>query len=696
MKRSLFFAFLLSVCIHTVFAQQILLDKPVRAGELIVFPALGQTAASKNYYYLPDKPRIGRHPDNKPMFSFLRYVKNERTSVESNTSITESQTGGGVVHALVELSVSDDQVKEAERALQRIDAGGKIVGPVVFKSGTVALISGIANKDGGYAQTVVGLGSAPILENQKAAVAVMLNAMGSKLLWETFNTPTPDFSIQFDMEVAGFLAPKRVTIEADFEQMYKNSTFEAAIAMPVLQAEIGMAMDEMMNNGTIKVTQVGEDASMDRVRDAVMTQLLNLMFERVGGTGVPQINQLMGMNNRPGILDRASGMLNQARADHRAEQARAGNQPAPATSNAPASTPPAGGNTTAPSNPPATTTTAPATTPPTPADTSRAAAAPATTPANTTPATTPATTTPATTSTSRPATTTPATQPATNPSGNTQQPGANTNTAGNRSSAPSLAIAVSYRMREMKQKGKYYMDMNKYTETVRPMPFAYNPGNLKRECPECFREVNLDDPLMKQRDVNATLGGLNAQDFAQYVNFVNVVLRKVHQSGEETVDEIKMDKTQFNQTGNFVKMQYGYKGDKDRLAWLNYEYKTKWSFFGNYSVETPWQKSDFGSIALEPPFVRKTIFLEADPDFIAEQGVRAVEVALFSKLGDVVDQKNVQLKTNRDELSKTVEILLPRGVEDYEYEITWFLKGKEPQKSARKKAQYGRIDLDRF
>ncbi|MCK6695823.1 MAG: hypothetical protein L6Q97_27420, partial [Thermoanaerobaculia bacterium] len=339
MKHAFFFAYFLFVGINTGFAQQILLDKPVRAGELIVFPALGQTAATKNYYYLPDKPRIGRHPDNKPMFSFLRYVKNERTSVESNTSITESQTGGGVVHALVELSVSDDQIKEAERALQRIDAGGKIVGPVVFKSGTVALISGIANKDGGYAQTVVGLGSAPILENQKAAVAVMLNAMGSKLLWETFNTPTPDFSIQFDMEVAGFLAPKRVTIEADFEQMYKNSTFEAAIAMPVLQAEIGMAVDEMMNNGAIKVTQVGEDASMDRVRDAVMTQLLNLMFERVGGTGVPQINQMMGMNNRPGILDRASGMLNQARADHRAEQARTNTQPATSPSTTSANSP---------------------------------------------------------------------------------------------------------------------------------------------------------------------------------------------------------------------------------------------------------------------------------------------------------------------------------------------------------------------
>jgi hypothetical protein len=251
-------------------------------------------------------------------------------------------------------------------------------------------------------------------------------------------------------------------------------------------------------------------------------------------------------------------------------------------------------------------------------------------------------------------------------------------------------------MRETKQTGKYRMDFNKFTETIRPMPFAYNPGNVKKQCPECFREVNLDDPLMQQRDINATLGGMNAADFAQYVNFVNVVLRKKHENGEETVKEIKIDKTEFNRTGNFLKMQYGYKGDKSRLNWLNYEFKTKWSFFGDYSLETPWKKSDFGSIALEPPFVRKVVLLEADPDFVAAQNIRAVEVAIFSKLVDKVDQKNTMLKANKNELSRTVEILLPRNVEEFEYEITWFIRGQEPKKTERKKSQYGRIDLDHF
>jgi len=263
-------------------------------------------------------------------------------------------------------------------------------------------------------------------------------------------------------------------------------------------------------------------------------------------------------------------------------------------------------------------------------------------------------------------------------------------------SAPSFALALSYQLKKSRQQGKFALNFNKFTETTAPMPFAFNPGNVKKQCPECFREVNLDDPLMQQRDINATLGGMNATDFSQYVNFVNVVLRKKHQSGEETVGEIKIDKTQFGQSGNFFKLQYGYKEDRDRLGWLSYDYKTAWSFFGGYSVESDWQTSDFGSIALEPPFVRKTVYIEADPDFVAANNIRSVEVSIYSQLGEKTDVKQIMLKTNNKEMSRTVEILLPRNSESYEYELTWFIRGEEPRKESRKKTQYGRIDLDHF
>jgi len=260
---------------------------------------------------------------------------------------------------------------------------------------------------------------------------------------------------------------------------------------------------------------------------------------------------------------------------------------------------------------------------------------------------------------------------------------------------PSLSVAVSYQMKQVRRSGKYTIDLNKYTETTRSMPFAYNPGNVKQGCESCFLEVNLDDPLMRQREINATLGGINAEDF-DYINFVNVIIQKEHQNGQETVDEVKIAHSQFNQTGNFFKMLYGWKGDDDRTEWLNYKYRTFWSFNGGHAIETPWESTEFGSIALTPPVVKKPIYIEVDEDFVYDEDVRGVEIKLYSEIDGKSTMQSVNLKTQKNELSKTVELLLPRDIEEYEYELTYFIKGQNPRKAPRKKSDYGRIDVDRF
>lgn len=633
---------LLAIIAHA--QQRILLDKPVRAGSLILFPELGN---ENNYYYLPDKPRLAVHPDGKPQLSFLRYAKNERTAETENTAISESTTGGGIVHALVELAVTDQMLKDAERALGRIKSNGKIVGPVMFKSGTVALISAIAKPGGEMAPQVVGLGNAPVLENQRSAVAVQLNKIGSKILWETFNTPTPDFTFNFEMEVVGYLSPKRVLIEADFERIYNHQQIEAAIAAPVLAGEIKATFDDLFDKGAIKVTQIGEDEELSKLKETAYEQLINLIFDRVGGTGVPQLNQLQGSNTRS-MLDRATDNLNNARKETRDENQRIDRLHAErvqreqqvrasSTERASATRTSAGHGAVQP--------------PPEDQRREPAGADAATAEEGSLP---------------------------------TREP------------MPSLSVAVSYQLKQERRRGTYRIDLNKYTETTRSMPFAYNPGNVKATCEACFREVNIDDPLMKQREITATLGGTNSADFATYVNFVNVILKKKHQNGQETVDEVKIDKSKFNATGNFFKMLYGWKGDDDRAKWLEYEYQTMWSFNGGNQVASGWQKTEFGSIALEPPYLKKPIYIEVDQEFIQSENIRAIEVKFYSKLGEKEETQSVNLKTSKDELTKTVDILLPRNLENYDYEITYFIKGKDPVTSKRKPSNYGRIDLDRF
>src|SRR5260370_9637512 len=108
---------------------QILLDKPVKAGDLTLFPDLNDQTI---YYYVSDKPRLATDANGNPQFSFLRYVQNVRSGADQ-PEISQSE-GGGMIHALVSLSVTQDQLRDAQRELQRLKPGAVIQGPVVYKS----------------------------------------------------------------------------------------------------------------------------------------------------------------------------------------------------------------------------------------------------------------------------------------------------------------------------------------------------------------------------------------------------------------------------------------------------------------------------------------------------------------------------------------------------------------------------------
>src|SRR5690606_25865497 len=313
------FLLLISVWATRLQAQQVNLDKVVKAGELTLFQELQNP---KSWYYVIDKPSIAMDEDGRPKFSFLRYVENVRSGADEDEA--REGEGGGIVHALVELGVTQEQVREAQSALSAIVPEGVIKGPVIYKEGTIALISSFANADGELTKQVLGLGKAPILDGQRAAISIQLTKKGAKILWESFKTPTPDMSISFEMTLSGYRSPKRALIEADFEQVYKHKSFEAGVSAPVLAAEIKMAFDDLVKKGAIKVTQVGTDENLEKIMETAYNKILAMMFDPVGGTGTPSLGSLTsGLTpNSPSLLDRATTMLNASRTEARAENTR--------------------------------------------------------------------------------------------------------------------------------------------------------------------------------------------------------------------------------------------------------------------------------------------------------------------------------------------------------------------------------------
>ncbi|WP_044398127.1 hypothetical protein [Lacinutrix sp. Hel_I_90] len=638
---------LVMCAINVSYGQQINLDKVVRAGELTLFQELRNP---KSWYYIIDKPSIAKDENGIPKFSFLRYVDNVRSG--SDEAELREGDGGGIVHALIELGVTKDQIKDAQRELKTLVPEGVIKGPVIYNDGTIAIISSFAKADGELTKQVLGIGKAPILDGQRAAVSIQLTKQGAKILWESFKTPTPDMSISFEMNLSGYRSPKRALIEADFEQVYKHKSFEAGISAPVLAAEIKLAFDDLVKKGDIKVTQIGSDEDLQKIMESAYNKILAMMFDPVGGTGTPSLGSLTSgaTGNTPSLLDRATTMLNTARTDARTENTRirAANQTERervARENESRAT---NSSTAAPSTETSAATTTDSTT--TRPVTARAARTPMATPQHAR-ETSPSDSAPA--------------EP------NLQQ----------EETVPSFAVAVSFQMKEIKQRGIFKIDLNKYTTDNLTLRFDKNFGNIN--CDKCFKEVNLDDALFKQRELVAFVDGSNATDFGSYINFATLAMKKKHQSGAITNDEVRIDRNNFNKEGNNFKLLYGWQGDDDRSKWLDYEYKTTWSFFGGHKVEGEWTKNDQGAIAIAPPLLNKKIAIEIDPSSIEGSDIRVIDVKLFYTIGDKEQLKNVTFLVGKGELSKEEHIILPRNTEEYGYEIVWNLKGNKTVSSGK-------------
>ena len=695
--------------VAVVQAQQILLDKPVKAGELTLFPDLNNESI---YYYVPDKVRLATDANGTPQFSFLRYVQNTRSAADQPEA-TEGE-GGGIVHALVTLGVTPEQLAAANRELQRIKAGATIQGPVVFKSGRFGLVSSFTDPKGNLTKQVVGLGNAPLLDGEKAAVSIELTKQGSKILWQSFDMPTPDISFHFEMDMSGFRSPKRATIDADWSKIYSHRAFGAGIATTYLAAEVKDAFDELRTTDAIKITQVGEDDKMDAVIATAYKMIQDRMFEPLGGTGNPSVADLGNLGqSQPSLLDRASSRLKEMRDATAANNAeirkqndatRARNEKvesgqkkesqaqvkaelaerAAANAEADALTlerlAKAAARRAAAAKPrTAAVTAATASTgnadstvfhaeKHAEADDGGAAAEAADLAKQAATARAQATKLRAD-----------ADKSAVDAAGAGTPGDAHPEALKEEEKAPSFSIIASLEMKKVKQSGTFHFDMNKYTPDNMTLAFSENIGDLRSLKTDAshFREVNLDDPLFKQRELVAMVDLANAQDFGQFVNFVNVEMRKKHAGGDFTTDEVRVDRNNFNKEGNNFKLMYGWKDDNDRSKWMQYEVQSTWSLIGGKTVVVPWRAATAGAIDLSPPYRRRTVTLDGSLDSLQAAGARSVMVQVYYDVAGAEQSKQVTLNLAKGQVGDKLEILTAPEANSYAYQITWQLRGNK-------------------
>jgi hypothetical protein len=707
LRDSLLLFVVLAAVSSTAFGQQVILDNPVRAGELILFPDLDDENV---YYYVCDKPRLAEDENGRPQFSFLRYVENVASG--ATEAERDEGEGGGILHALVSLAVTDDQRREAQRELRRVKPDARIQGPVIFKSGQFGLVTSFADPEGGLSTQVVGLGNAPLLDGEKAAVSMQLTKLGAKILWQSFQTPTPDISFTFEMELDGYRSPRRALLEANFDQIYEHKSFGVGLASKHLAAEIRGAFDDLRRSGAIKLTQVGDDENMEALINTAYNRIAEMMFEPIQGGGTPDLSSLAGAaGGQESLLDRATQMLrdnreetrrsnrevrernaerrernaerraaaregNEARAsdaeeratqlEEQAEQAEARARQARERAQQLSSSGETPEEWTALNNQLIEGAESSAATYRRLAEEARAEADEL--------------------RTGEP-------EEGSDDAG----PGGDEEALEEEEKEPTFAIMATFQMKRVRQRGTFTIDLNKFTTDSITLRFDENIGDLRRYMSEekHFRQVNLDDPLYRQREIVAMVDGLNAADFGQYINFATVSLRKRHESGEETYDEVRIDRNNFNREGNAFKLLYGWKGDNDQRRWQRYDYKVAWSFFGGSSVEdADWSTREAGAINLAPPYQRREVTIEGDPRALEEERVRAIDVKVYYTLDNTPKLSQKTIRVSQEPLSQRVEFMLPADTYEYEYEITWALRGNVTLTSGRRRSTSAFLSVD--
>jgi hypothetical protein len=271
------------------------------------------------YYYLPDAPRLSQNDDGTLDFLCLKYVD------------TKGSASGGLFHALVELTLSQDAVDALQKELQKRVPGAHIAGPVPLMAekkeegqpGSFELVSSILsdrgtstpehpNPVGSLTRSVVTSGTAPLVPGSRAAVAASLSPQGATLLWNSLSGPTSDVSIAinayYEAVVTGFSAH----VTADISTVYKHYSSIFNKQQDYTRRQIRDIADSLVRNGTIKVESFDRSAlqlknnDMSALLDMITQKLTELIFDHKSGFSAdPEREPAVESGQLPGRQERS-------------------------------------------------------------------------------------------------------------------------------------------------------------------------------------------------------------------------------------------------------------------------------------------------------------------------------------------------------------------------------------------------------
>ncbi len=243
---------------------------------------------------------------------------------------------------------------------------------------------------------------------------------------------------------------------------------------------------------------------------------------------------------------------------------------------------------------------------------------------------------------------------------------------------PFVGISAGYKSKNIRRTGTTTLSMTGQSPVTRVTTIGFNVADLWSKYgseTRMFRTVNLADPAFEQREIHVGIDGAILPEFDAYINSVTTVLRKQHQDGKMTVQEVVVDRETFKKTKNDFRMIYGWSGDDDRTKWLQYEYRTRWSFKGGGKHETEWTTAEANMIDLYAPYKRRVLRIYGDSESLKAEGVRAVVVKVDYPFFEGRKSDKITLRADQPIDDKKIELTMPLDATEYHWDVTWIGTG---------------------
>jgi hypothetical protein len=245
----------------------------------------------KLFYYIPQYPRLAIKPTGEYEILCMKYVGQNGGS----------ENNGGIFHALIEFTLSEDEIVDIEKELKKKVPNAKIAGPVPLMQNmkdengeegiaSFKLVSSILNTSGNrpLTQSIITSGYAPLLPGSKAALSARLSQEGATLLWNSLQGAASDVSVMissyYEAKVQGYNA----IVSAESSVLYKHFSeienkqgrFDGDNTKRFTRQQVRNIVDSLVRTQNIKIEVFDRSQGLG-IKNDEMEGILNIITNKV-------------------------------------------------------------------------------------------------------------------------------------------------------------------------------------------------------------------------------------------------------------------------------------------------------------------------------------------------------------------------------------------------------------------------------